>query len=1036
VRPGMRTMTARKECFRLLPILAVCATASVAAPNSELERDFKSVVAPFVNQYCIACHSGEQPAAQFSFEPYSSLATVVEDHPHWAIVLSRLKAADMPPPALPQPSDEDRQRVIRWIESVRSEEARRNAGDPGPVLARRLSNAEYNYTIRDLTGIDMQPTREFPIDPANQAGFDNSGESLAMSPALLTKYLQAARSVAEHMVLTPDGFDFSPHPMLVETDREKYAIQRIVDFYKSRPTDFADYFEAAWNHKHRVELGQASATLKSAAEEAGVSAKYLPRVWRILEGEVEQDVGPIAKLRRLWQGMPSPAGTQPEAVRTQAVRMRDFVVRLRRHTSMQFAAPVVNGLAPGSQPLLNWKQAQFAAHRRDFDRDALRIASDPRPELPEIPRYPGLGREGAPRWRALLMHSRADDPDIVIPDGQREAYEAAFAEFSSVFPDEFYISERGRFFPDDSADKGRLLSAGFHNVMGYARDDTALKELILTDEETRRLDRLWDEFEFIGDYTGRTWDQYFFNQSGEVRGTGRESGTERPADAAVRASSVIFSLRDEYLAKAAEDPSNDPIAPTAIRVHFKSVDDALRRIERMRVEAEPHHLEALLRFAARAYRRSLSPTERDGFLGYYRKLRAESELTHEEAVRDSIVSILMSPDFCYRLDLVDGFAEDVSAAPQVAAPVATPVSGTTRSPLSPYALASRLSYFLWSSMPDDELLSHAASGELQKKDVLLGQVRRMLTDKRVRGLATEFAGNWLRFRQFQSHNSVDRGRFPTFDDDLRQAMFEEPVRFLEDVIRRDTSVLDLIYGDYTFVNPALARHYGMPGVDGDERAWVRVDQAGRYQRGGILPMAAFLTTNSPGLRTSPVQRGYWVVRRVLGEIIPPPPPVVPELPEDEAASDLTVREMLASHRANPLCSACHQKFDSFGLSFEGFGPVGEARDYDLAGRLVDVVAEFPDGSQGEGVRGVRDYIRAERQDDYLYNLSSMLTAYAFSRSLILSDEPLIREAQANLASAEFRFSALIETIVTSPQFLNQRAADVGEPRTVAQQRAQ
>ena len=1021
-----------RNCFRLLLTafagLVVCA----AAPNSALEDDFQGVVTPFLKQYCVACHSGEKPAAQFSLDPYSTLEAVVEDHQHWAIVLGRLKAGDMPPPAMPQPSEEERTKIIGWIQSVRSEESRKNAGDPGPVLARRLSNAEYNYTIRDLTGIDMQPTREFPIDPANQAGFDNSGESLAMSPALLTKYLQAARSVADQMVLTPDGFDFAPHPMLVETDREKYAIQRIVDFYKSRPTDFADYFQAAWRYKQREKLGQASASLESAAKSSKVSAKYLPMVWRILEGEVQQNVGPIAKLRRLWQAMPEPGAARPEAVRAQAAKMRDFVVRLRRHTGMQFAAPVVNGLAPGSQPLLNWKQAQFAAHRRDFDRDALRMASDPRPELPEIPPYPGLGREGAPRWRALLMHSRAEDPDIVIPDGQREAYETAFAEFSSVFPDEFYISERGRFFPDDSADKGRLLSAGFHNVMGYARDDTALKELILTDQEIRRLDRLWDEFEFIGDYTGRTWDQYFFNQSGEVRGTGRESGTERPADAPVRASSVIFSLRDEYLAKAAEDPSNDPIAPTAIRVHFKSVDDALRRIESMRVDAEPHHLEALLGFAARAYRRPLSQSERDGLNAYYHKLRKDSELSHEEAVRDSIVSILMSPDFCYRLDLVDGFGEEVSAAP----PVVTPVSGVARRPLSAYALAARLSYFLWSSMPDDELLSHAASGDLHKNDVLLAEVRRMLADNRVRGLATEFAGNWLGFRQFESHNSVDRGRFPAFDDALRRAMFEEPARFLEDVIRRDASVLDLIYGDYTFVNPALARHYGIPGVNGDERAWVKVEQASRYQRGGILPMAAFLTKNSPGLRTSPVQRGYWVVRRVLGEVIPPPPPTVPELPEDEAATDLTVREMLAAHRANPLCSACHAKFDSFGLSFEGFGPVGEAREFDLAGRLVDVVAEFPDGGRRAGVEGVRDYIRAERQDDYLYNLSSMLTAYALSRSLILSDEPLIRQAQANLASSGFRFSALIETIVTSPQFLNQRAPEVVEPRTVARARVQ
>ena len=188
--------------------------------------------------------------------------------------------------------------VIDWVQAVRTNEARKNAGDPGPVLARRLSNAEYNYTIRDLTGVDIRPTREFPVDPANTAGFDNSGESLSMSPALLNKYLQAAREVGDHMVLTPDGFDFAPHPMLVETDREKYAIQRIVDFYERQPTDYADYFQAAWRFKHRAALGKPAATLAGIAAEAKVSAKYLPMVWQILEERRsdEQEVGPIAKL--------------------------------------------------------------------------------------------------------------------------------------------------------------------------------------------------------------------------------------------------------------------------------------------------------------------------------------------------------------------------------------------------------------------------------------------------------------------------------------------------------------------------------------------------------------------------------------------------------------------------------------------------------------------------------------------------------------------------------------------------------------------
>ena len=214
----------------------------------------------------------------------------------------------------------------------------------------------------------------------------------------------------------------------------------------------------------------------------------------------------------------------------------------------------------------------------------------------------------------------------------------------------------------------------------------------------------------------------------------------------------------------------------------------------------------------------------------------------------------------------------------------------------------------------------------------------------------EFTGNWLEFRQFEQHNAVDRERFPSFDNDLREAMFEEPIRFMENLIRNDGSILDLLYGNYTFVNPILARHYGMPEVAGKPDHWVRVDDANKYGRGGILPMAVFLTQNAPGLRTSPVKRGHWLVSRVLGEVIPPPPPNVPNCRRTSRGSNLPLREMLAKHRDNPACASCHQRFDAYGLVFEGYGPIGEKRSKDLAGHPVDAQAAFPGGNQGPASR--------------------------------------------------------------------------------------
>src|SRR3954469_10105694 len=290
-------------------------------------------------------------------------------------------------------------------------------------------------------------------------------------------------------------------------------------------------------------------------------------------------------------------------------------------------------------------------------------------------------------------------------------------------------------------------------------------------------------------------------------------------------------------------------------------------------------------------------------------------------------------------------------------------------------------------MPDRPLLDLAAAGKLQDPQVLAQQARRMLGDERARGLATEFVGNWLDFRRFEQHNGVDRGRFPTFTNELRQAMFEEPVRFFLDVARRDGSVLDFLYADHTFVNPALGRHYGMPVPDGaSPDDWTRVGGAGRFGRGGLLPMAVFLTANSPGLRTSPVKRGNWVVRRILGERIPAPPPNVPALPPDESKMvGLSLRDALAKHREDKSCASCHARFDSFGLVFEGFGPVGERREKDLGDRPVDIRAQFPGGSERTGAAGLRAFLHDSRESDFVENLCRKFTAYGLGRTLLPSD---------------------------------------------------
>ena len=1019
---------------RVLVLLLACVSTSAFADSPALQKQFDETVKPFVGKYCVGCHSGAQPTAQFDLKSYNTVEQVKDEFPRWSLLAERLTAHEMPPKPMPQPPAQAAQQVIDWVHAVRAEEIQRLGGDPGTVLARRLSNAEYNYTIRDLTGEDMQLTRQFPVDPANTAGFDNSGESLTMSPALLNKYLQAARQVADHMVLKPDTIDFAPHLMQVESDHDKYAIQRIVAFYKAQPTDYADYFQAAWRYRYRAALGKPAATLASTAADAKVSAKYLPLVWSILHDK--NAVGPVAKLQSMWNALPAPKQAKDARLNSQAQAMRDFVLRIRAHTAMQFAAPIVKGLPGQSEPLHNWRLEEYAQNHRKSDAAALRPDHVAEEAPPEIPKYPPLHEDASPRWAILSAHARFADQDLVYPAGQKAVYQKAFDRLASVFPDTFYVSERGRYWPDDSTDNGRLLSAGYHNTGGYYRDDTALMQLILDKKGQDQLNRLWNEFDFIATQTERTWVQYFFNQSGEVDGNingplSTESGSKRPVGHEVTDQFVILQMRDKYLARWGLDKEhNDPVAPKAFRWHYGLINATLRDLEKQHAAAEPKHVAAMLRFAERAYRRPLTAGERAGVLAYYKTLRTKNRLSHEDAVRDSIVGILMSPDFLYRFDLAK-----TAAAAKPGLSKAALTKPFVSQPLSDYSLASRLSYFLWSSMPDAELMKHAAAGDLHQPAVLQAQAVRMLKDPRVNGLATEFTGNWLVFRQFETNNSVDRQRFPAFDDELREAMFQEPIRFVQDTITRDGSMLDLLYGNYTFVNPPLAKFYGMPEIAGDSSKWVRVDHTDKYGRGGILPMAVFMTLYSPGLRTSPVKRGNWVVQKVLGMKVPPPPPVVPELPSDESKTDLPIRAMLEEHHKNPFCAGCHQRFDSFGLVFEGYGPVGNARTTDMAGRPVDASATFPGGVDATGVPGLQGYIREHRQDRYVENLCRKLLSYALNRSLQLSDESLVDKMKAALAADGYRFRALVETIVVSPQFLNRRAPETADIKHAALQPA-
>ena len=962
----------RRLAFLLWLLLGAAALSQ--AQDSTRQRALDDSIAPFLRTYCIECHGEKKQEAKLDLRPFESWENFAEQGRTWEHIAQRLADGDMPPEKASRfPNDAERQSVVRWIGKTIQEQADRNAGDPGRVLPRRLSNSEFDYAILDLTGVDLHPAREFPVDPANEEGFDNTGESLAMSPALLQKYLAAARRVADHVVFKPHGFDFAPYSAVTETDRDRYCVERIVDFYGRHSIDYADYLYAAWrcrlaNEHGPVETREQPPPLRDFARQAGLSPKYLELVWQTLTA-LGPEFGPLGEIRALWRQLPNNPAPDPDeraaqqmAARRECERIRDHIVARRKEFSSPPPKLESPGISPGSQTLVLWRNRALAESRRRYH--------DPAPRSP-----------------------------------RSTGYDDSCRRFCEVFPDAFFIVDRGPYFDPSAAGQGRLLTAGFHLMQGYFRDDGPLVDLVLDEDEARELDALWLELNFVTSAPLRQFRDFVFFERAEPPRFAREAAFDfaRSEDHDVTSPEKMERLAKLYRAKALKQGAG-ALALAAIDEYFEVIGAEIRSVENQWTAAAPTHLAALVELASRAYRRPLSVAERDSLLDFYRRLREEEKLGHEDAARDSIARVILSPHFVFRAD------------------VAPPGNGVA--PLSDGALASRLSFFLWSSGPDAEISSLAAESKLQEPEILAEQARRMLQDPKFDRFAKEFVGAWLDIRRFDEHNGVDRERFPSFTNELRQAMQEEPIRFFASLARENGSLLDLLDADYTFVNSFLARHYGIPEPSRNPDAWVRVDNAHEFGRGGLPPMAVFLTKNSPGRRTSPVKRGYWVVRKLLGERIPPPPPSVPELPPDESAKIAeSLPRMLARHREHASCAACHEKFDSVGLTFEGYGPVGERREVDGGGRPVECKATFPTGEEGVGLDGLRTYLTQNRRAEFVANFCRKLLAYALGRGLIPSDRSLLVEMQRRLEEHEYRVGEAIETIVTSRQFRFARGHD-------------
>jgi hypothetical protein len=490
----------------------------------------------------------------------------------------------------------------------------------------------------------------------------------------------------------------------------------------------------------------------------------------------------------------------------------------------------------------------------------------------------------------------------------------------------------------------------------FHREDEPLMRLFLSDSEKAKLEEMWRVHRFIS----------------------RQTVLER-----------------DYLPQFIGFVTQDQ--PKAMVTYFEGQKPvfAQRADETLKLEtaAIPMQLDALWSFASRAYRRPLKETERQDLEQLYRTILKNGG-TYVEAFRGVLMRLFASPAFLFRI-------EEAAA-------------GKAPTPVNEWEFATRLSYFLWSSLPDDSLRSLAASGKLREPKVLESEALRMLRDPKIRSLAIEFGTQWLHVRGFDELKEKNEKLFPTFTPELRSAIYEESILFFQDLFQNDRRVLDILDSDATYLNESLAKHYGIPAVSGKE--WRRIEGMKKFGRGGVLGLASVQTKEAGASRTSPILRGNWVVETLLGEKLPRPPANVPKLPEEEGADKLTLRQQVEKHSSDPACATCHQRIDPFGFSLEKYDPIGRLREKDLAGLVIDAKAKLKDGTEFEGIDGLRNYLLKHKKNVIVRLFCKRLLGYALGRSVTLSDSSLLDEMVQSLEQNDGKISALVLTIVRSPQF--------------------
>jgi len=1044
-------------CFVLT--LAVCGGLQ-ADEHQPVVPEFGSDVKAKLEAHCYDCHNTAEEKGgldlqvltrELDFRSRPSLLGDLE----WV-----LQEHEMPPSGYEkQLNEEDRRQLLAWIRNTLLELQNARPNDPGEVVSPRINSAEYDYVIRDLTGAAMNVGQYLTADAPGGEGFLNMGANLTLSVGQFESFLAAAKLVVNHARIGVDtGPVFFSFPVGKAEDNEAFA-ESLLELYmmpmmeafeqwaeakrealhthigkKEFDKDEANWIawlEAAWQYRYRDQLGMPEATLAEVGENYPVSLPRsgMQKLWAVLTSDtsggeeldkVESliESGLMQKLVERWKQLPPPNGADKNSVREQIASDVRWV--------MSCEVPDYGGSTTRIEydykddPSFTLKDLRGRYRRGVFPID-LHIDRSETGYVYFAVSTLWDGREGD--------YVRVSDMQVEFEDGRVQPLHEIISSFESsagrpvkfgnrigkATPPADSVTIPGGHWVRFSVPDGAVGLKAQGAIDPDIGDDTTSQWLAtdrqpdnmetfhrryvlgnLTHDRAKRFQQMTQLATGATETAGRARDeQVFWTLSDRLQSA---LGVDRVSRfRSYRGENLIVIDGSEIIDRM--DPQQHAMLAKVLAL----MEDFAKYKDAPANQTEQQARRIIDSFATKAWRRQVNDKDLQKLFELYKQERARGA-TFENAMQQPLVATLLSPRFLYRFVASKGTAEPYA--------------------LSSRELAERLSFMLWGSLPDEELLDVAADGRLQEPDVMREQVQRMIQDERFEGFIEQFAAHWLGFADYEVKADPDQEKYSFFSAELKRDLQREVVQFLRNLFQENGSLLSLLDAQHSFLNERLAKFYGVSGVDGE--AFRKVVLPADSNRGGLLGMAAFHAMTSTPLRTSPVHRGLWVYQVLLGKPVPEPPPNVPQLSDDEVSEEgLTVAQQLRKHRQDPTCYSCHDRFDPLGIALENFDPVGRWRSEVAPGKPVDSVGVYRDGGQIQGMAGLRQAVLAEKEA-FVDNFARKLIGYGLSRGYLLSDQPLHDEIRQLLAENDFRPLPAILAIVNSDQFRTRRDAGAVE----------